>query len=273
MSFAGKVAFITGASSGIGEALALELARQGASVVVTGRRRGRLDALAARLQADGKKALALTVDVTDEATLQEAVAATVAHFGKLDVLIANAGFGVAGNFEDLSQQDYQRQFDTNVFGVMSTLRAGLTELKRSKGQFVIMGSVSGYASVPGTTPYSMSKFAVRGLAYGVGPELARSGVGLTHLVPGFVDSEIRKTDNYGKVDDAQKDPIPAFVRMSSAEAARQMLAAIAKRRREAVITGHGKFFVFLCRYFPGVTNFLLRRMSRGKNKAYSFSRK
>ena len=266
-----KVVFVTGASSGIGQALAVECAQQGAAVVVTGRRLDRLEDLAARLQSRGCRALAYQLDVTHESALEQAVAATLAHFGRLDVVVANAGFGVAGLFEALTLDDYRRQLETNLFGVLTTLKASLSELKRTRGHFAIMGSVAGYLGVPGGTPYSMSKFAVRGFAEGVRPELAQEGVSLTLLTPGFVESEIRRVDNAGTYHADAPDHIPRFLQMPAPEAARQMARAIERRKPEAIITAHGRLMVTMANHFPGLTRFLLSRFRRGEDKSISFS--
>ena len=262
-----KVIFITGASSGIGEALALRYAAQSDTVVLTGRRTERLAALAESIQKLGGRALALTADVTDEASLQHAVQTALAAFGRLDVVVANAGFGVAGNLEQLTNEDYQRQFDTNVFGVINTARACLGALRESRGQLAIMGSVTGYVCSAGTTPYAMSKFAVRALADGLRSEVSGSGVGVTLICPGFVASEIRLLNNRGQ-QKSEKDPIPGWLRMPAAKAARQIVRAIERRQAEAVITRHGQLLVFLARHFPGLLRFLGRHVRRQPNKGF-----
>lgn len=263
-----KIVFITGASSGIGEALALEYAAQGAAVVLTARRTERLTALAESITKGGGRALALAADVTQEASLDAAVQATLLAFGKIDVVVANAGFGVAGNLEKLNDADYRRQFETNVFGVVNTVRSTLVALKESRGQLVLMGSVSSYVSTAGGTPYAMSKFAVRALADGLRSELHQSGVGVTLLSPGFVTSEIRLLNNRGE-HKGSKDPIPSWICMPAAQAARQMAHAINRRQSEAVITKHGKVLVFLARHFPALMRLVGRRARRQSDKGYS----
>jgi len=125
MSRSGPVVFITGASSGIGAALAREYARRGADLALAARRTDRLDALAAELSAQGRRALVLACDVTRDGELEAAVARTRDAFGRIDVVVANAGFGVVGPVERLRLEDYRRQFETNVFGVLRTVYATL----------------------------------------------------------------------------------------------------------------------------------------------------
>jgi len=248
--FAGQVVLITGASSGIGAALARELARQGADVALLARRRDRLAALADEIEAHGRRPLVLAGDVTVDGEVERAVAATQATFGRLDVVIANAGFGVVGPVERLTLDDYRRQFETNVFGVLRTVQAALSPLKAARGRLVILGSVAGHIATPGSSPYAMSKFAVRGLAEALGHELAPSGVSVTLISPGFVESEIRQVDNAGAFHTEAPEPVPAWLLVPAARAARSIVRAIAGRRREAIITGHGKLAVLLQRHAP-----------------------
>ena len=248
--FSGQVVLITGASSGIGAALAREFARQGADLILTARRADRLTALAAEIERGGRRALALTADVTVDGDLERAVGQARAKLGRLDVVVANAGFGVVGPVERLALDDYRRQFETNVFGVLRTVHATLAELKASRGRLVILGSVAGYVATAGSSPYSMSKFAVRGLAEALGYELAPAGVAVTLVSPGFVDSEIRRVDNSGRFQTASKEPVPGWLLMPAPKAARQIVRAVARRRREIVVTGHGKFAVFFQRHAP-----------------------
>ena len=269
--FTGKTVLITGATSGIGQALARELAALGAALVVTGRRQDRLQSLVRELEATGALALSVPGDVRDPESLQEAVTAAIECFGRLDVVVANAGFGVAAPFEELTLDDFRRQFDTNVLGVVATCQAALLELRKSGGRLVLMGSVAGHVSAANSTPYSMSKFAVRALADGLRAELAGSGVSVTLISPGFVQSEIRQLDNLGQPRN-DVEPIPPWLVMPAAAAARQIARAIWERRPEAVITRHGQLIVFLSRHAPGLTRWLLTRVRRGAGKELEWKR-
>lgn len=266
-SASGQVVFITGASSGIGAALAREFARRGADLVLAARRTDRLERLVQELQGGGRRAISVACDVTKDGDVERAVAAARSAFGRIDVVVANAGFGVVGPVERLTLDDYRRQFETNVFGVLRTVWAVLAEVKQTRGRVAIIGSVAGHIATPGSSPYAMSKFAVRALAEALGHELARDGVSVTLISPGFVESEIRRVDNQGAVSDRAADPVPSWLVMSAARAARQIVNAIARRRREAVITGHGRAFVFLHRHAPWLTSAVIRAFgvkSRGE---------
>jgi short-subunit dehydrogenase len=259
-SFTGSGVLITGASSGIGEALAREFAREGADLALVARRLDRLQALAAEIGATGRRAIVVPGDVTRDGELERAVGAARAALGKLDVVVANAGYGVTGALETLVLDDYRRQFETNVFGVLRTVYATLDDLKRTRGRLVIIGSVSGHLGVPGSSAYAMSKFAVRGLAQSLGHELAPHGVTVTLISPGFVESEIRQVDNRGVWHaEPPRRPWPAFLVMATPVAARQIVRAVARRRRETVITGFGRVAVFLQRHAPWLIEAGIRR--------------
>lgn len=254
----GKVAFITGASSGIGAAMAREFARRGADVVLLARRWERLEALALEIRARGRRALCLRCDVTVDGDLEAAAARTLEEFGRIDFAVANAGFGVAGAVHKLSLEDYRRQFETNVFGVLRMVHATRDALIASRGSLAILGSVMSYLTLPVSSPYAMSKHAVRALAGSLRGEMARHGVAVTLIAPGFVDSEIRQVDNLGLYKESNRDPVPAWLSVDTDKATAAIVTSIIKRKRVAVITGHGKVLVFLERHAPWLVAFLVK---------------
>jgi len=205
----------------------------------------------------GRRALVLACDVTRDGDLERAVAQVRDALGRIDVVVANAGFGVVGRVDRLTIEDYRRQFETNVFGVLRTIYATLDDLKRTRGRLAILGSVSGHLATPGGSPYAMSKFAVRALADALRNELRPAGVAVTLLSPGFVESEIRLVDNQGRLKTTDRDVVPKWLRMRSDTAARKIVTAIERKRREAVITGHGKALVFVARHLPGLMSALV----------------
>ena len=127
-----KTVLITGASAGIGAALSEVFAQEGAKVALTARRLERLEQLSAELNGQGYETLPLYCDVTNQSSVQSCIDQVIKRWGQLDVVIANAGFGVAGPFKRLKAEDYQRQFDTNIFGVIHTLKTALPYLEKSK---------------------------------------------------------------------------------------------------------------------------------------------
>ncbi len=258
--YRGKVALVTGASSGIGEELARQLAKSGAKVVLVARRAEMLEGLAREFVAGGAEPpLVSECDVTRDGDLERTVEAAARKWGPLDVVIANAGFGVVGEFAKLTLEDHRRQLETNLFGVIRTLYATLPEVQKSKGNIAIVSSVSGWLSTPGVSPYSMSKFALRALADAITAELKPRGIKVTLISPGFIVSNIRRVDNKGEFHTGAKDAIPTWLQMSTDKAARQILWAIARGKREKIITFHGKMAVALQRFAPWLARIIVRR--------------
>lgn len=243
-----NVVLITGASSGIGEAVARELVRRGSKVVLCARRTDLLEKVAAELRSGGGSAIAVACDVTKDGDCEAAVARAVAEWGRLDTVLANAGFAIAGRLESLTLDDYRRQLETNLFGTIRTLKAALPELKKTRGRIGVVGSVNGFIGTPATSAYCTSKFAVRGLCDSIRPELKKDGISVTHIAPGFVASEIRHKDNREVVHRSAKDPVPSWLVASAESAANEIVNALSRRKREQVVTFHGKVFVFLERH-------------------------
>jgi NAD(P)-dependent dehydrogenase (short-subunit alcohol dehydrogenase family) len=250
--FDGKVAWITGGGSGIGRSLAVELARGGAKVAVSGRRRERLSEVVAELEALGAEAMAAPCDVTDEPALKAAKESIIARFGALDLVVANAGFSVSSRIEHIDAATWRRQLDTNVVGLGSTIFVAMPELRKSRGQIVLMSSVSSMFWAPGVGAYNASKAAVRAIGYTLAAEMHGTGVAVTTIHPGFVESEIAQVDNRGVLDTSRKDPRPASLMWTSERAAKRMVDAIGKRKRDVVITGHGKVGAFFGTHFSGL---------------------
>lgn len=266
-SMVGKVVLITGASSGIGAALAREVARRGARPVLAARRLERVEALARDLREAGGQALAVACDVTRDGEVERAAAQIREELGGIDAVVANAGFAIFGRIDELTLEDHRRQLETNVFGVLRTIHATLDDLKRSRGCLALLGSVSSYMSTPMTGSYAMSKAAVRALADTLRAELSGDGVAVLHVAPGFVESEIRKVDNQGGLDAAKGDPIPGWLLMPSPAAARQIADAIAARRGEEVLTRHGKLAISLARHAPWLLAAAMGAASRRRGRA------
>lgn len=253
------VAWVTGGGTGIGRAVAVELAREGATVVVSGRRTDRLAAAVAAIEAVGGRAAAVACDVTLDASVTDAVAEVIDRFGRLDVVVANAGFSVGGRLEKTSLEDWERQFATNLFGVVRTASHAMPHLQQTGGRLALMGSVAQYLPVPGAGCYSASKAAVHSYGQTLSAELAGSGVSCTTLHPGFIESEIAQVDNQGTFHQDRDDKRPAALMWTPEAAAKPMVRAIVRRKRVAVITGHGKVAAFLGSHFPGLVGLLMSR--------------
>ena len=258
--FNNKVVLITGASAGIGAALACEFGRQGANLVLLARRQERLEAIAKTIDPTGEKVLTVEGDVTQDGDLEKAVAAAKNKFGKIDIAIANAGWSLKGNLEELNLDDYRRQWETNIFGVLRTIYATLDELKKTQGRLVIISSVKSYIALAGDSPYATSKFALRALCQSLSKEFASDGVSVTHVCPGYVATEIRRVDEQGAFQEEISDRISPLLLKSAEATAKQIIKAIAKRQPEQVLTSYGKLVVLLQRHVPWLVSGLVSLM-------------
>jgi clavulanate-9-aldehyde reductase len=188
----GKVAFVTGASSGIGEATARMLAADGASLVIAARRGDRLLALRTELEEAGTKVLVAELDVTDEAAGRAAIQSTVDTFGRLDIVVNNAGVMLLGPVEDADTSDWTRMINVNVLGLMYLTHAALPHLLRSKGTIVQVSSIAGRVVGKGAAVYCASKFAVNAFSEGLRHEVTERGVRVVVIEPGTVATELRE---------------------------------------------------------------------------------
>ncbi len=189
MRLAGKTALITGAGRGIGREIALRFAREGAAVVLLARTAAELDAVAAEVQAQGGRALALPADVTSEASVGGAVSEAVESLGPIDVLVTSAGVYSVARFLDQSLADWKRIFDVNVHGTFIATQAVLPGmLERHNGRIIAIASTAGKWGTRYQSAYNASKHAVLGLTKCLALETAEAGVRVNAICPAFIDS-------------------------------------------------------------------------------------
>lgn len=193
-NIAGKVVVITGASSGLGEAAARRLSALGAPVVLGARRRERLTALAGELAGKGAKATTVVTDVTDRAQVQRLVDAAVTTYGRVDVMINNAGLMPQSPLGRLKTSEWDRMIDVNIKGVLYGIAAALPYMERQKsGHFINVASVAGHKVRAGGAVYSATKHAVRVISEGLRQEVKPFGIRTTVISPGAVDTELPHT--------------------------------------------------------------------------------
>ncbi len=188
----GKVALITGTTSGLGKRFAQILANAGASVVITGRRVDRLEALAAELEGMGARVLPVALDVTDVASIDACVAEVVTELGGIDILINNAGMNVQASAVDLLPEEFDRVMDTNMRGAffMAT-RVGARMIARGQGGSIInVASIGAHTVLPGLATYCMSKAAVAMMTRSLAHEWARHKINVNAICPGFIETEL-----------------------------------------------------------------------------------
>ncbi|HKV83278.1 MAG TPA: SDR family oxidoreductase [Ktedonobacterales bacterium] len=194
----GRVAIVTGASSGIGQAIAEALVTRGVHVAVQARRADRLHALAERLQADGNgEMLVVPGDVRQPEDVRRMVDTTLERFHQLDILVANAGLGYRAPLVESDIERWKVMLDTNVYGLLLTLKYGVPPmLERGRGHAVVMSSVAGRVATPGGSAYCGTKFAATAIADSLRQEVAARGVRVTTIEPGVVISEFQAVASY-----------------------------------------------------------------------------
>jgi len=199
----GKVWFITGASTGFGRLLAEHLLAQGANVVATARKPEQLTDLTTKYASNVQ---ILPLDVTSQSQIDAAVKDALGRFGHIDVLVNNAGYGLTGAFEEVTEDEYMPMFNTNVFGLIQMTQALLPHFReRRSGNIVFLSSIGGLIGLPGWAFYNATKFAVEGLGEALGLELAPLGVHVTIVEPGPF-----RTDFLGRSGVAAKNIIPDY---------------------------------------------------------------
>jgi NADP-dependent 3-hydroxy acid dehydrogenase YdfG len=232
---AGKVALVTGASSGIGEATAIALAEAGAAVAIGARRRDRLDALAGKLRDAGARVLQLDLDVTDEQACTAAVARTREELGGLDVLVNNAGVMLLGTIVGADTEDWRRMMETNVMGVMYMTHAAIEGMvEQGSGDIVNMSSVAGRQARKGAGVYNASKWAVNAFSESLRQEVTGRGVRVGLIEPGAVATEL--TDHITQPD-AKAASVQMYTSMRALQAediARAVLYLVTQPRHVAV---------------------------------------
>jgi len=245
---AGQVALVTGASSGIGAALARQLVHQGVHTVVVARRSQRLYALAREL---GPTCVPVIGDVSDPGTSRAAVETALDLHGRLDHVIANAGVSMNARFADAEPVVFERLMAVNYFGTVHLLRAALPVLHGSAGTFTIVSSVAGKRGLPTRSGYAASKFALQGLFESLRCELDASGVHLGMVCPGYTETDIRSVALGPDGEPRGGTGVTSGSVMSAEAAADRILGAVSSRRRELVLTPGGRFLVSLNKWAPG----------------------
>ena len=264
-SIADKRVILTGASSGIGWHLALQLAQQGAKVVATARRSDRLKELVQTFESNrGSEAqssesgiiVTVTGDVCDPTVQQQLVDTCLQQFGGVDILINNAGIGAMGRFDDANDDRMRKVFDVNFFAIVELTRLALPNLKAGNDALIVnMSSILAHRAAPLKSEYCASKFALHGFSDSIRAELTDDGVGLLLVSPSTTDSEFFDSaieDETGKNWKKRGSMPPDVV-------AAKTIRAIKKRKHEIILTHGGRFLVWLDRLVPAIANRIIAR--------------
>ncbi|GAB3640940.1 SDR family oxidoreductase [Spirosoma arcticum] len=259
MSFSTSVIWITGASSGIGEAVALALAKQGARLILSARRADELQRVATQTGLPASDVLVLPMDMTDTATLPAHVETVRQRFGRIDYVFQNAGITQRGTVANTDLSVYERLMAVNFFGVVALTKAVLPlMLAQGSGHFVVTSSVAGKLGTKLRSGYCASKHALHGFFDALRAETADAGLRVTLVCPGYIQTPISlhalgpDGQVHGKMDDNQTKG------MTADKFARQLLRAVEREKEEVYIGGSETYGIYLKRFLPGVLSRILR---------------
>jgi len=252
--FKNKVIIITGASSGIGEACAYEFANQGAKVVLASRREKELKIVEDKIRKQNANTLLVKTDVRKIEDCKNLIGKTIEKYGRIDILINNAGISMRANFEDLDLSVIKELMDTNFYGAVYCTKFALPYLIKQKGSLIGISSITGLTPLPGRTGYAASKHAMDGFLNTLRLENIKKGLHVLIVHPGFTSSNIRKAA-LTKNGDQQKDTPRNEGKMMSSEKVAQIISrATVKKEKNLVLTPEGKLVVWLHKNFPNLTD-------------------
>jgi NAD(P)-dependent dehydrogenase (short-subunit alcohol dehydrogenase family) len=245
-----KVVIITGGGSGIGKACASTFLARGYYVVITGRRLEKLEAVIDEFKGSSEHILAVQADVSIEADCKRIIEATVAKFGRIDVLINNAGISMRALFEEMDLSVLKRLMDTNFWGAVYCTKYALPHLLESKGSVVGISSIAGKKGLPGRTGYSASKFALEGFLETLRIENLKKDLHVLVACPGFTASDIRISSLSADGSAQGESPREENKMMSAQAVAHEITEAVIHRKRDLVLTFNGRLTVLLNKFFP-----------------------
>jgi short-subunit dehydrogenase len=263
-----KVVIITGASSGIGKALAYEFSSRGCRLALGARRIELLEKLKADLSRT--EILIRQTDVSKEEDCRKLIDAAVDQFGRIDILINNAGISMRATFEDVELDVIRKLMDVNFWGTVYCTKYALPYLLRTKGSVVGIISIAGYIGLPGRTGYSASKFAIRGFLDTLRIENFKKGLHVLVAAPGFTASEVRKAALTSNGSKQGKTPRREEKMMTAEACARHIVRAVQKRKRQLILTFlEGKLSVFMGKFLPGLLDrFTYNHMAKESNSPF-----
>ncbi len=251
---------ITGASQGIGRALAVDAASRGLRVLAAARSGALLAELAAEVRASGGVLETVEADVTDPEGRRRMVQAAEQHFGGLDVLVNNAGIGATGHFADAGPERLRKIMEVNFFGLTETTRACLPLLKQGKTPAVVnISSIAGKRGIPARSEYSASKFAVQGFSEALRAEVAKDGVDVLLVCPGLTQTNFSQN----MLEQKAKVQMDHLRGMTPEQVAAATLRTLERGKHEVCLTTGGRLLVLVSRFFPGLADRIARRKVRG----------
>ena len=246
-----NVVVVTGASSGIGEACAKVFASHGARVVLAGRNEEKLMMVKASLEKSGFTALAVNCDVSKEEDCKRLMESALTSFGRIDILINNAGLSMRALFEEVDLLVIRQLMDTNFWGTVYCTKYALPSILKNKGSIVGISSIAGKKGLPGRTGYSASKFAMEGFLETLRIENLKKGLHVLVACPGFTATGIRSTALSATGDVQGESPRDETKMMQPNEVGEAIFNAVRKRKRDLILTTNGNLTLWLDKFFPG----------------------
>jgi len=250
--FKDKVVIVTGASSGIGEAIAREFAMNGSKVALAARPESRLSRIAEEINCLGGNAFSVRTDVTNENECKNLIDKTIEKYGSIDILINNAGLSMRASFIDVDVRVLHRLMNVNFWGTVYCTKFALPYLINRKGSLVGISSVAGFHGLPGRTGYSASKFAVHGFLETIRIENLKNGLHVMIIAPGFTSTDIRKHALTANGLEQGESPRDEKVLMSPEYVAKWVLKGIKRKKRNKLLTWDGRLTALFQRILPEV---------------------
>jgi len=258
MNLQNKLIIITGASSGIGLACAEECAKRGANIVLAARQYVKICEIADSLQTKyGIKALAVQTDVSVENDCIQLIKQSIYTFGKIDVLINNAGISMRALFNNLDLEVIRKVMDINFWGTVYCTKYALPHLLESKGSLVAVSSIAGIKGLPGRTGYSASKFAINGFLESIRIENLNKGLHVMLACPGFTASNIRNVALNSQAQSQGETSMEENKMMTATQVAIKIMDGIQNHKRQLIMTNQGKLTVFFQKFFPSLLDKLV----------------
>jgi short-subunit dehydrogenase len=253
-TFKDKVVIVTGASYGIGEAIAREFARNGSKVVLAARSEIRLSDIVKELKMENHEAIFVKTDVTIESDCKRLIEKTVERFGKINILVNNAGISMRASFIDVDLKVLRRLMEVNFWGTVYCTKYALPYILEQKGSLVAVSSVAGFHGLPGRTGYSASKFAIHGFLETIRIENLKKGLHVMIIAPGFTTTEIRKRALTANGEEQGESPRDEHKLMPPEYVAKWVLKGIRKKKRNKLITIDGKLTALFQRILPALVD-------------------
>ena len=252
--FKDKVVIVTGASSGIGEAIAREFAKKGSKVILAARSEEKLSKIVNEIRSDGFEASFVTTDVSIEEDCRKLVDLTVKKYGTVNILINNAGISMRALFQDVRLSVLHRLMDINFWGTVYCTKYALPYLIENKGSLVGVSSVAGFHGLPGRTGYSASKFAMHGFLETIRIENLKKGLHVMIIAPGFTATDIRKRALKADGTEQGMSPQNEENLMSTEYVAKWVLKGIRKKKRNKIMTWEGRLTALFQRILPDIVD-------------------